>query len=249
LGSWSAPSRAARSLGATLAAGAAAADNLLTACRAQFRESQELARIGLAKAHASREQRLLALMCRRAEAQQHALELKAGRKAVAAYLLRLQREEPSAFADALSPSTRDADPVAKPSAFGWKMEARRIRARKWEAAVAVTLLAGALLGIGLAVASFRARPALSANRGDTLQPAAVAPQKAGPNPASPPRPSPAVRKVTPKPAAQARRIQPKAPQRSQGLLARDVVVRRFPAPKPTPHTQTDGWKHFSDMEN
>lgn len=248
------PSRAAHSLGATIAACFAAADELLDACRAQFRESRELAQIGLMKAQAIREERLLNLTCRRAEARQHALELKAGRKAVAAYLQRLQQEDPDAFADARSPSLHDADPVAQSSAFRWRRKVKRIRFRKWEASVVGAVLASALLGIGLAVASFHARPTLSANRGYTLQPAAVAPQKPTPKPASPPRPSPAVHKATPNPAAQARRTQPKttppkAPQRNQDLLARDVVVRHFPAPKPTPHTQSDGWKHFSDMSN
>jgi hypothetical protein len=248
--------RAARSLGAALAHCAASADELLAACGAQFRESRELARIGLAKAQATREERLLNLTCRRADAQRHTLELKAGRQAVAAYLLRLQQEDPDAFGDARSPSMRDAAPaapVAKQSAFNWKM-IKRIRFRKWEAGLAGAVFASALLGIGLAVASFHARPTLSANRGDTLPPAVVAPPKPSPKPASPPRPSPAVRKVTPKPAVQAGRTQPKTappkmPQRNQELLARDVVVRHFPAPKPTPRTQADGWKHFSDMAN
>jgi hypothetical protein len=245
--------RAARSLGAALARCAASADELLAACGAQFRESRELARIGLAKAQATREERLLNLTCRRADDQRHTLELKAGRQAVAAYLLRLQQEDPDAFGDARSPSMRDAAPVAKQSPFNWKM-IQRIRFRKWEAGLAGAVFASALLGIGLAVASFHPRPTLSANRGDTLPPAVVAPPKPSPKPASPPRPSPAVRKVTPKPAVQASRTQPKTaqpktPQRSQDLVARDVTVRHIPAPKPTPRVQADGWKHFSDMAN
>jgi hypothetical protein len=246
--------RAARSVGAALAASAATAGEFLAVCGAQFRESRELARIGLAKAEATREERLLNLSCRRADAQRHALELKAGRQAVTAYLLRLQQEDPDAFVDASSPSVRDAARLAKPPASGWKVQIQGIRIRRWEAAVIGAVFASALLGIGLAVASFHARPTLSATRGDTLQPAAVPPPKPAPKAVSPQRPSPAVRKVTPKPAVQARRTQPKTtqpktPQRSQDLLARDVVVRHFPAPKPTPHTQADGWKHFSDISN
>ncbi len=245
--------RAARSLGARLAICAATANELLAVCGAQFRESRERARIGLAEAQAMREERLLNLTCRRADAQRHALELKAGRQAVAAYLRRLQQEDPDAFANAHSPVFPDAAPVTKPSSFSWTM-VKRIRFRKWEAALAGAVFASALLGIGLAVASFHARPTLSANRGVTLQPATVAPQNPAPKPVSPQRPSPAVHKITLKPAAQARRTQPKTtqpkpPQRNQDLLARDVVVRHFPPPKPTPHTQADGWKHFSDISN
>jgi hypothetical protein len=255
LGSRGAPAQAGRWLGAAVATGVAAADKLLASCGSQFRESLELARIGLAKAQAVREQRLLDLTRRRAEAQQHALELKAGRNVVNAYLLRLQQAALEPVPDAQPLSSQPATPLVKPSVLSWKdvlswkEKTKRIRLRKWEAVVAATALAGGLLGIGLSVA-FHSRPTLSANRGATLPPAAVTPQKPEPKPASLPRPSPAVRKVTPKPAVQARRMPPKTPpQRNQDLVARDVTVRRVPPPKPTPRAQADGWKHFSDLSN
>jgi hypothetical protein len=251
LGSGTTSTQAGRWLGGTLAAGLAGADKFLVACGAQFRESLELARIGLAKAQAIREQRLLDLTRRRAEAQQHALELKAGRTVVSAYLLRLQQAALEPAPDAPPLSSQPAAPLIKSPVLNWKEKTKRIRLRKWEAVVAGTALAGGLIGLGLA-AAFHSRPTLSANRGAVLAPApaTVTPQKPAPKPASPTRPSPAVRKVAAKPAVQAHRMPAKIPpQRSQDLVARDVTVRRVPPPKPTPRVQADGWKHFSDMSN
>ena len=252
LGTGTTSAHAGRWFGGMLAAGLAGADKFLVACGAQFRESLELARIGLAKAQALREQRLLDLTRRRAEAQQHALELKAGRNVVSAYLLRLQQAALEPATDAQPLSSQPAAPLIKSPALSWKEKTKRIRLRKWEAVVAATALAGGLIGIALA-AAFHSRPTLSANRGAVLAPApaTVTPQKPAPKPASPTRPSPAVRKVAAKPAAQPRRIPVKTPppQRSQDLVARDVTVRRIAAPKPTPRVQADGWKHFSDLSN
>jgi hypothetical protein len=247
----------ARSLGATLAACSAAANQLLASARDQFRESRELARIRLANARALREQRLLDLTRRRAESQQRLLELKAGRKVLDAYL-QLQRAYPDGASEAQVParsaSAQAAAPVAEPSAGGWKMRTWRIPLRTRQALLACLASAGALFVIGLTVSAFHSRQALSNAHGASLQSGGVTLQGPPPKPASPTRPSPAVRKAMPKPAIQVRKTQahktqPKVSQRNQDLVASDVVVRHSPPPKPTPSTQANGWKHFSDMHN
>jgi hypothetical protein len=242
----------ARAFGATLAAGIAATGKLFASARDQFRESWELARIRNAKACALREQRLLELTRQRAEAQKRALELASERRDMAAYLLQLQREVPHAFLDVRRqwPSAQDAAPATEPPSRAWRLKIRRIHLRKWEAVFAGLLSAIALFVIGLAVASFHSRPAQSATRGATVQTGGVTLQGPQPKSASLERPSPALRKTTQKSAAARARQSPRRlQQRNQDLDANDVVVRHFPAPKPTPRTQADGWKHFSDMDN
>ncbi len=128
-----------------------------------------------------------------------------------------------------------------------------MRVNKWEAVLAGVVSAIALFVAGLAVASFHSRPALDANGGITLHSGGVTLPAPQPK-ATAARPSPAVRKTTPKAAAQARATRRTAParrlpQRNQDLVARDVVVRHFAAPKSAPPPQTEGWKHFSDESN
>ena len=244
--------RSGRAFGAVLAACAAAAGELPASARDRFREQLERARVRAAEARALRQQRLLELTRRRAEAQQHAVELESARRAAAAYLLQLQREYPDALPDSRRRLTgpgpaEGAAPDAGPPARAWRMKIRRIHTRRWEAVLAGVASAAALFVIGLAVASFHSRPAGSGSRGVTVQSGGVTLHGAQAKPASPARPSPAVRTATQKPAAaRAHQIQRKLPQRNQDAVANDVVVRHFPAPKPA---QQDGWKHFSDLSN
>jgi hypothetical protein len=241
----------ARAFGGALAACAAATGKLFASARDQFRESWELARIRNAEAHLLREEQLLELTRQRAEAQQRALELVAERKAMAAYLRQLKREAPHAFLDVGRqwPTAEDAASAIEPPASPWQVKIKRVHSRKWEAVFAGLLSASALFVIGLAVAAFHSHPDSSADRGATVQ-TGVALQGAQTKPASATRPSAALRKTTQE-ASTARKLRNhrQLPQRNQDLVANDVVVRHFPAPKPTPHTQADGWKHFSDMDN
>ncbi len=242
----------ARAFGATLAACVAGTGKLFASARDQFRESWELARIRNAEAHALREQHLFELTRHRADVQQRALELAAKRGAMAAYLLQLQQEVPHAFLDVRRQwsAAEGAAPATEPPARAWRVKIRRIHLRQWEAAFAGLLSASALFVLGLAVAAFHSRPAQSANRGATVQTGGVTLQGARPNSALPVRPSPRTPKSTQKPStARARQTQRRLPQRNQDLVANDVVVRHFPPPKPTPRTQANGWKHFSDMQN
>ncbi|HEY6309108.1 MAG TPA: hypothetical protein VI488_21910 [Candidatus Angelobacter sp.] len=254
--------QAARSLGAALAACTAAANQLLASARDQFRESGELARIRLAHARALREQHLLDLTRRRAESQQHLLELKAGRKVLDAYL-QLQRACPEGISETQAPvrsaSAQEAAPIGESSASGWKLKTWPIPLRTRQVLLACLASAVALFVIGLTVSAFHSRQVPSNAHGDTVQSGGVTLQAPPPKPATPPRPSPAVRKAMPKPAiqvhktqvhkTQAHKTQPKVPQPNEDLIASDVVVRHSPPPKPTPSTQANGWKHFSDMHN
>jgi hypothetical protein len=243
---------AARAFGAGLAACTAATGRLFASARDQFRESWELARLRNTEAHALREQHLLELTRQRAEAQQHALEVAAERRAMAAYLLQLQQAAPHAFRNVTRqwPSAEDAAPATEPPARVWRVKIRRVQLRKWEAVFAGLLSASALFVIGLTVASFHSRPAQSANRGATLQTGGVTLHGVPPKSPPPVRPSPGVRKTAQKATtARAHQTQRHLPQRNQDLVGNDVVVRHFPVPKPTPRTQANGWKHFSDMNN
>lgn len=230
--------QAARTSGAAVAACVAGVGALLAFARAEFRENLERARLRAAEARERREGRLLELTRRRAEAARQAAALEGLRRA-AAVVLQWQHESAQ-----VPDSGRMRAPVNEPS----DVKILRIRWRKWEAALAGAVAAAALFVAGLAVASFHSRPMLSANRDVALPSGGVTPQALQAKPA-PARTSPVLRKTTPKPAARARQVQHKAPQRKQEMVASDVVVRRFATPKPTPHTQADGWKHFSDTSN
>ncbi len=242
--------RAARAFGAALAACAAGAGEFLSSAQAAFREQMAQARAGAAEAHSRRQERLLELIRRRAEAHQNAAVLESSRRALSAYLLQLQREYP----EALPGTESNAALAAEPPVRGLRARIRRLRLKKWEAVVAGVVSAIALFVAGLALASFHSRPAPSTNPRATMPSSGgVTLQGAQPKPA-PARPSPtvrktAIRKTTPKPAMQARHIQRGTTQRNQDGAANDVVVRHFATPKPTPPTQTAGWKHFSDTSN
>lgn len=234
--------RAARASGAALAACAAAAADWLVSAQAAFHERLEQARILAAEASARRQECLMELARRRAEARQRAFTAESSRRALAVYLLQLQSEYP--LPDAVLESATDP---ASATGSAWQTKIKRLHMTKWEALLAAAASATALFVAGLAVASFRSRPTPSAKPDVSLQSSGVNLQGPQQKPSSPSRPSPAQRNTKPRPVKH--KVRPKPQPMDRDLIARDVVVRHFPTPKPTPSPQTNGWKHFSDLSH
>src|SRR5215472_6392178 len=103
-----------------------------------------------------------------------------------------------------------------------------------------------LMLAGLAIASFHSHQAASAKPDVSAQSGGVNMKGPQPKPHSPHRPG-RVGKAKPRPVEH--KVRPKPQQRDQVLIARDVVIRHFPTPKPTPTPQATGWKHFSDLSH
>jgi len=253
----------ARASSAALAALGAAAGDWLASAWAAFDERLEQTRVLAAEASARRQERLLELARRRAGARQRAVTAESSRRALAVYLLQLQSEYPlpDAALDAVTDPASVGGPPASASrtgvpgapdvgARGWETKIKRLRMTKREALLAAAASATALFVAGLAIASFHSLPALSPKPDVPAQSSSVNLHGPQPKPPSPSRPSPAVGKTKPRPA-KARQahpnVRPKPQPRDQVLVARDVVIRHFPTPKPTPSPQTNGWKHFSDL--
>jgi hypothetical protein len=262
------PPQAARTLGAALAACTSAAERFLVSARDQFQESRGLARVRLAEAQVVREQRLLDLARRRADVREQLLELRAGRHVLDAYLIHLKQQGPaySRQPQEQAPPTPEPAAVSESLVTRWKTTFQRIHLPlgRREAWIAGLVSVAALLAIGLTVGAFNTRPTPTKRDGAVSTPGGVTLQASQPaNPASA-RPSPAIRQAVPNPPAQATKVtkpsparraqagtvrQNKAPRENQQSVGNDVVVRHFPAPKPTPQTQANGWKHFSDISN
>jgi hypothetical protein len=261
------PPRAAHSLGAALAACTSAAERFLVSARDQFQESRGLARVRLAEAQVVREQRLLDLARRRADVREQLLELRAGRHVLDAYLIHLKQQAPahSRQPQGQAPPTPEPAAVSESLVAGWKTTFQRIHLPlgRREAWIAGLVSVVALLAIGLTVGAFNSHPTPSKSDGAVSKPGGVTLQASQPANPAPARPSPAARQTAPNPPAQvskvtkpspARRAQgsavrQKAPRENQESVGNDVVVRHFPAPKPTPRAQAEGWKHFSDISN
>jgi hypothetical protein len=227
-----------RKLGAQLGACVAGASDLLAFGRAEFRERVEQARIRRAEMRERRQERLLELMRHRLEARLRAVELEGVRRAAAAVLAQEDMDAPPGF-------VRPKAPVRAARPRIWS-----IRVNKREVAVAGLISAVALFVAGLAIASFRSHPDTASGHGVTVQSGGATIQGQQPKPASPARPSPVLRKEAPKPVThQARRKQRSAPRQNRETVASDVVVRHVATPRPTPRTQANGWKHFSDTSN
>lgn len=252
--------RTARTSGAALAAFAAAAGDWLASARAAFHERLEQTRILAAEANVRRQERLLELARRRAEARQRAFSAESSRRALAVYLLQLESEHPfrdealNAVNDSASVGGRpaSASQTAVPGApdvgaRGWETKIKRLRMTKWEALAAAAASATALFVAGLAIASLHSHSAPSAKQDVSAQPRGGNLQGLQPKPRLPHRPSPAVGKSKPRPVEH--KVRPKPQRRDQVLIARDVVIRHFPTPKPTPTPQATGWKHFSDLSH
>jgi len=242
----------------------------------------------MAEIKAERQRRLLELEKRKAALQERANELQAARDAASARLQELLRErggEPAAAPaipeDAVSAPTvaaqQDGQP-ASPGAASWPTQLSlwlgRRRAPQTQAILTGVAAMAALFVLGLALASFRPRPALSNSldhpyQGVTVQTGGVTIKpSASPHAGNTPRPSPAVRgpeaagKQSPaRKAAPGKRTKfgddvtvqqftRKSSGGGAGTGAGDVTVRKMQQPKPAPKsTPQAGLKHISDLDN
>jgi hypothetical protein len=234
------PARAVRTLASRLGSRVAGARHLLTLCRAEFREQLEQGRLRMIELHERRQERLLELMRGRLEARLRVIELEGVRRAAAVALAQQDIGGPPGSAR------------AKVSTVTGRSRIWNIRVHKRAAAMAGLVAAGAILAGGLAVATFRFHREAPSSQGTTAQGSGFTIPGAQPTPAavtrpSPARPSPVVRA----PASRPRQVYRTrgSPRKNQGLVASDVVVHRITPPKPTPRTQANGWKHFSDLRD
>jgi hypothetical protein len=245
--------RAARGSGTALAICVAAAEEFLVSAGAAFRERLEEARALASEARTKRRERLLELTRRRAEAQQQAVSLENSRRALSGYLSQLQRSYPEELPRAGVKLSVGIESLL----HGWQAKIQQLNVKRWAAVLAGVVSAVGLFALGMALASFHASSSPPASTGSTTGSSGVTLQGQQAKPVSVERPSPAVRKATvPQTASKthtrrtARNVGPRTtPQRSQNLVASDVTVRRFPAAKPAPSPQANGWKHFSDTSN
>jgi hypothetical protein len=231
----------------------AGAEEFLTSAGAAFRERLEEARALASEARANRRERLLELTRRRAEAQQQAVSLENSRRALSGYLSQLQRSYP----EELPRAGVKFSVVIESLLHGWQAKIQRLNVKRWAAVIAGVASAIGLFALGMALASFHSSSPSPATSANTTGSSGVTLQGQQAKPVTLVRPSPAVRKASvPQTASKtaARRtagnVRPRTtPQRNQNLAAGDVTVRRFPAAKPAPTPQSNGWKHFSDRSN
>jgi hypothetical protein len=217
----------------------ARASELLVLCRAAFLERVEQSRVRIGELRESRQERLLELMRRRLEARLRTVELEGVRRAAAAALAQEDMDTPPGFAQA----KRSLSP---PEAKTWSI---RVSKREATAVGVITAVALFVAG-GLALISLRAHQDESANQGSKAQGGGFTIPGPQPGLVQPVRPSPVLRKPTPKPVTQrTHRIQHNVPGHNRDQVANDVVVRHVATPRATPRTQANGWKHFSDTNN
>jgi hypothetical protein len=250
--------RAVPGAAVTLAGWVTAGQKAWVSARDQAREYREHALIRIAHLRAEHEARLLELTQRRIEAQEHASRLTTARKNAAMYLHQLRRESGGVIrplGTELSQKEPAAGATHRPRHGLLQKLLARVRPLRWDAALAGVASAGALFAIGMAVASFNSKPALSA--GDERPPAATSTPAAGtatqppsPKTTSAARPSPARHAQAAKPSpAHAKPGRDRSLASRDQAAANDVVVRHFASPTPTPKVQAQGWKHFSDMDH
>lgn len=254
-------------------------------------ELSERWRIWLAERNAQQEERLLELTQRKTLAQERANELQVARQAASARLQELVRAGGTEPAPAPASQEEDVPPIAtfplpEPRESWLRRQAswfrRTLLSRHYSPQVQAILTGvaamTALFVLGMAIASFRPRPALSNSldhpyKGVTVQTggATVAPTKppATKSATTTPRPSPAVR-TSPATGKQS----PAHRTGSTQNLGDDVTVKRLPPPakarsnpsqsggdasvkhmsaqtsKPAPkNTQQTGLKRISDLDN
>ncbi|HEY6273319.1 MAG TPA: hypothetical protein VIX19_15170 [Terriglobales bacterium] len=243
----------------TLSEWTTTAREILASAREQAREHKEHALTRIASIRAGREERLLELAHRRIEAEERASRLRTARRNATTYLQQLRQQsnggiQPSGQESSPQESARGATPRRWRELLGKLLE--RIRPLRWDTALAGLASAGALFAIGLAVASFNSKSALSADQ-DHAAPAvssstaetAPQPSAAKPSPsAARPVPVAHLRTSKPSPAQHARSGRDRAVVGSDAAT-NDVTIRHLSSPSPTPRTQAQGWKHFSDMDH
>ncbi|HEX7288227.1 MAG TPA: hypothetical protein VF532_18720 [Candidatus Angelobacter sp.] len=233
------------------------------------RELGERWRIRLAEKNAEREERLLELTERKTLAQVRANELQAAREAASARLKELVRAggtepapAPATRSEETAPTFVFAQPESRLSALK-KMLLGRRSSPQVQAILTGVAAVTALFVLGMAIASFRPRPALSNSldqpykgvtvqtRDKTVTGAAPAPVKTK----TAPRPSPAARSNpnTGKQSPAHRAGDDVTVKRmGTGASGSDVSVRHTgptqskPAAKATPQ---GGMKHISDLDN
>jgi hypothetical protein len=271
-----------------------AAQDFWEAARQRAQEYQERAEILRAERRAERQEKLLGLEKRRALAEERAAELEAAREAAAARLQELLRERGALTQAQPAPpeaSARSADSSANARVFVGKILARKLRLPfatrvgfgfannyrpQFEAVLMGVVAACLLFVIGLAVASFHARPAISTSlnqpsSGVTVQGGGVTvtagthavPQQTS-SAAQPltvartqaaAKPAPAVRQRSSESDVTVRNLSTaKArPRRatSSDRVSDDVTIRHFGAQASAP-AQTaprEQLKHYSDLDN
>jgi hypothetical protein len=226
----------------------------------KMREQRERASIHAAEARADREQRLLELTCKRAEALQRSRQLEAARRAAAGYLTQLQREESG---DGPDESAAQENAPMVPAAKAqkdlniWWSPSQHVKNIAAGAAAA-----GVLFALTLGISALRNKPSTA----KASQPAVIASPAAVQTPSvtvetstgvpdqDASRPSPAIRKTSHTKARQAVSVSPKAGARQSAAadddVADDVVVRHFSKPQQKLQSRVgDGVKHYSDDEN
>lgn len=251
-------------------------------------EYKERLDLRMAEIKAERQRRLLELEKRKAALQERANELQAARDAASARLQELLRERggepaaaPAVQSETVSAPTMAAPQNGQPAAPGtgsWRTQPGfwlgRRHAPQIQAILTGVAAMAALFVLGLALASFRPRPALSNSldhpyQGVTVQSGGVTIKpSASPHAGNTPRPSPAVRSpettVKQSPARKAapgkrtsfgddvtvQQLTRKSSGGGAGAGAGDVTVRKMQQPKPAPKSTPQAeMKHISDLDN
>jgi len=241
--------------------------------RQWLRTARERARLRAAESRARRQEQLVESEQRRARAEREAADLRVAREAAAARLLQIRLEAGGQIrdeAEASHPASAGVEPVARQSAaedaFDRPRASRQIKIRRTYSSQLEAILTGvaavsALFVIGLVVASFQPRTALShgldpSYKGATVQGGGVTLKPSAKAKTMAPRPSPAVKTS----AAQTKQVQskpsPRPSTQNQNDVTvdngQDVSVRHFAAPRKPPMQsarQGGGMKRYSDFDN
>jgi hypothetical protein len=244
----------------------AATGNVAQASRAlwlsglqKMREQRERASIRAAEARADREQRLLELTCKRAEALKRSQQFEAARRAAAGYLNQLQREESGDGHDE-SASQQKVPLVPKAKApkdlSAWWSPSQHVKNIAAGAAAA-----GVLFALTLGISALRTKPSsakasqptVTASPEAVQTPSVTVETNTGVPHRDVSRPSPAIRKISRATATQSTSIHPKTSARRSAAadpdVADDVVVRHFSKPQQKLQNRAaNGVKHYSDSD-
>lgn len=257
--------------------------------RQRSQEYSERFEVRKAEMRAERQQKLLELEKRRALAQERAAELEAAREAAAARLQELLRERGALTEAQPAPPQKIAAAVpakspARPGFFNREIFARKVRIplmRSYQPqmeAVLVGVAAACLLFVvGVAVASFHTRPAISnslnqpsSSNGVTVQGGSSGVTVKAGNPGVTLTPNPATRSTAVSPTQSATKPSAAVRQRSgpsdvtvrnfpsssrasgSNRVSDDVTIRHFGGGATNPPAQSGPraeLKHYSDLDN
>ena len=239
--------------------------------RQWMRAARERARLRAAESRARRQEQLLESEQRRAQAELEAAELRAAREAAAARLLRIRLEAGGQIQEqeVSRAASAGAEPVSTQLAaehvFERRRTSRQIKVRRRYSSQLEAILTGvaavsALFVIGLVVASFQPRSALShgldpSYKGATVQGGGVT-LKPAPAKTVAPRPSPASKTSADRTKPLQGKPSPRPSAQNQNDVTiddgQDVSVRHFAAPRKLPMQsaqQRGGMKRYSDLDN